>query len=49
MTVLTGAASFAVTCAAPCTSPTGTVALDASNTIATYTLTASTSLAPLTV
>src|SRR4051812_36849247 len=29
---LTGAASFTVTCAAPCTSPAGTVALDATNT-----------------
>jgi hypothetical protein len=46
---LTGGASFAVTCAAPCTSPTGTVALDASKTIATFTLTGGTALTPLTV
>src|SRR6202011_398747 len=49
MAPLTGAASFAVTCAAPCTSPTGTVALDATNTIATFTVTPAASLAPLTV
>ncbi|EQD55851.1 hypothetical protein B2A_05489, partial [mine drainage metagenome] len=38
MAPITGAASFTVTCAASCTSPTGTVALDASNTVATFTL-----------
>jgi hypothetical protein len=49
MAALAGAASFAVTCASPCVNPTGTVALDATNTIATFTLTSTTSLAPLTV
>ena len=44
-----GAANFAVTCAAPCTSPTGTVTLDASNTVASFTLSAGTTLAPLTL
>jgi hypothetical protein len=41
---LTGAASFTVTCSAPCVNPTGTVTLDSTSTIATYTLTAGTSL-----
>ena len=45
---ITGTASFNVTCAAPCVNPTGTVALDASNKIATYTVTSGTTLAPLT-
>jgi hypothetical protein len=49
MAPITGAASFTVSCAAPCANPAGTVALDASNTIATFTLTAGTGLAPLTV
>jgi len=43
---LTGSASFTVTCAAPCTSPAGTVTLDASGENATFTPTAD--LAPLT-
>ena len=38
-------AAIAVTCAAPCTPPTGTVALDSSNRIATFSLTPGTSLA----
>lgn len=42
---LTGAASFTVTCAASCVSPTGTVTLDATNKIATFTLTPATTLA----
>ena len=42
-------ATFAVTCAAPCVNPTGTVALSAGGTVATYTLTPSTSFAPLTL
>lgn len=46
---LTGTASFTVTCAAPCTNPTGTTTLDASGKIATYALPAGTTLAPLTV
>lgn len=41
--------TFAITCAAPCVNPTGTVALSAGGTVATYTLTPSTSLAPLTL
>ncbi len=45
---LTGGASFTVTCAAPCSNPTGTVSLDASNRIATFTLTAGTRLEALT-
>ncbi|HXC08128.1 MAG TPA: Ig-like domain-containing protein [Steroidobacteraceae bacterium] len=49
MAPISGAASFTVTCAAPCVSPTGTVALNAANTIATFTLTAATTLAPLTL
>ncbi|MHB8570891.1 MAG: Ig-like domain-containing protein [Metallibacterium sp.] len=49
MAPITGAASFTVTCAASCTSPTGTVALDTSNTVATFTLTPGTTLQPLTL
>jgi hypothetical protein len=49
MAPLVGAASFVVTCAAPCASPTGTIALDTAGTIATFTLTPATTLAPLTV
>lgn len=44
----TGAASFTVTCAAPCVNPVGTVTLDAADTTATYTVTAG-SLAGLTL
>jgi ice-binding like protein/Big-like domain-containing protein len=40
--------TFAITCAAPCTNPTGTVALDSTGTVATYTLTPATSFEPLT-
>lgn len=43
MSPITGTASFTVTCAAPCVSPTGTVTLDATSRIATFT-----SAAPLT-
>jgi Ice-binding-like/Bacterial Ig-like domain len=46
MAPISGAATFKVTCAAPCVSPTGTVALDTSGTIATFT--PATTLAPLT-
>src|ERR1700691_4616945 len=49
MSAITAGASFTVTCAAPCVSPTGTVALDATNTIATFTLTPGTALVPLTL
>ncbi len=45
---IAGAASFMVTCAAPCVSPTGTVTLDATGKIATFTLTPATSLVALT-
>jgi Ice-binding-like/Bacterial Ig-like domain len=44
---ITGAASFTLTCAAPCT-VTGTVSLDATHTIATFTLTPGTLLEPST-
>jgi hypothetical protein len=45
MAAISGAASFVVTCAAPCASPTGTVALDTTDRIATLKLTAGTTLA----
>jgi hypothetical protein len=41
---ITGTASMTVTCVTPCVNPTGTVALDATHTIATFTLTAGTTL-----
>jgi hypothetical protein len=41
--------TFAVTCAAPCVNPTGTVALSAGGTVATYTLTPATTFSPLTL
>jgi hypothetical protein len=41
--------TFSIACAAPCVSPTGTVALDAGGTVATYTLTAGTTFEPLTL
>ncbi len=44
MAPITGDASFVVSCAAPCVSPTGSVALDSSNRIATYTLAGGTQL-----
>ncbi|HUR89063.1 MAG TPA: Ig-like domain-containing protein [Ramlibacter sp.] len=37
MSAISGSASFTVTCAAPCASPTGTVALDSTKRIATFT------------
>ncbi|MBC7750804.1 MAG: DUF3494 domain-containing protein [Candidatus Saccharibacteria bacterium] len=46
---ITGTASFVVTCAAPCISPTGTVALNSTNQIGTYTLAPETSLTPNTL
>jgi hypothetical protein len=49
MNPITGTATFTVTCAAPCVNPTGTVALDATRRIATFTLTPATALAPLTL
>jgi hypothetical protein len=45
MSPLTGTASFVVTCSAPCASPAGTVALDSTNRIATFTLPGATTLA----
>jgi hypothetical protein len=47
MAPMTGAASFTVTCVAPCVNPAGTVTLDSTNTIATFTLKPSSGLAPL--
>jgi hypothetical protein len=41
--------TFTISCAAPCVNPTGTVALGAGGTVATFTLTAGTSFEPLTL
>ena len=41
--------SFTVTCAAPCVNPAGTVAFNAANTTATFTLAPGAGLAPLTI
>lgn len=49
MAPISGSASFTLSCAAPCVNPTGTVALDASNRVASFTLTPGTSLATLTL
>lgn len=49
MAPIGGTASFIVTCAAPCTAPVGTVALDSTNRIATLSLTPGTTLAASTV
>lgn len=46
---ITAPASLTLTCAAPCTNPTGSVALDATGHIATFTLTPATTLLPLTL
>ncbi len=46
---LTGGAGFTLTCAAPCTNPAGTVALNGTGRIATYTLASGTRLAPFTL
>ena len=46
---IAGTSSFTLTCAAPCVNATGVVSLDATNTIATFTLTPGTTLAPLTL
>jgi hypothetical protein len=48
MSPLTGTATFAVSCAAPCVSPTGTTSLDPTGRIATFALPAGSLLAPLT-
>jgi hypothetical protein len=49
MAPLTGTATFVLTCAAPCANPTGTVALDATTRVATYTLAPGASLAASTL
>lgn len=49
MAPITGDASFVLGCAAPCLPPTGTVSLDTSGRVATFTLAAGTSLAPQTL
>jgi hypothetical protein len=46
---MSGAATFSVTCAAPCVSPTGTVAQNSTNSTATFTVAPSSNLAPLTL
>ncbi len=46
---ITGTASMTLTCATPCVNPTGTVTLDATHMIATFTLTAGTALTSSTV
>jgi hypothetical protein len=48
MEPITGTASMTVTCAAPCANATGVVTLDATNTVATFTVTPGTALATLT-
>lgn len=45
---LSGAATFTVTCAAPCSNPAGTLALDATGSNATFSIGSGTALAPLT-
>lgn len=49
MAPFTSAASFTVTCSAPCTNPSGTVGLDTTSNSATFTLAPGTMFAPLTV
>jgi hypothetical protein len=46
---ITGTASMTLTCAAPCVNATGVVSLDATHTIATFTLTPGTTLSTLTL
>jgi Ice-binding-like/Bacterial Ig-like domain len=46
---ITGTASMTLTCAAPCVNATGVVTLDATHTVATFTLTPGTALATATV
>jgi hypothetical protein len=45
---MSSGSTFAITCAAPCVNPTGSVTLDANRTVATYTLTPATTFEPLT-
>jgi len=47
MAAIAGGASFTVTCEAPCATPTGTIAFDSTNTVATFT--SATDLKPLTL
>lgn len=49
MAPIAAPASFTLSCAAPCTDPTGTVTLDASNTVASFNLTPGTMLVPATL
>lgn len=49
MAPITGAASFTLTCAAPCTDPSGSVSLDATNMIATFALASGETLTPRTL
>jgi len=49
MTAIAGDATFTLACAAPCANPTGTVSLDATQSIARFTLTRATQLEPLTL
>ena len=49
MLAIAGAASFTVTCAAPCVSPAGTVTRDASNTIASFRLAPTADFTPSTL
>lgn len=49
MAPITGAASFTLSCVAPCVNPTGSVSLDSANRVATLALPAGTTLSPLTV
>ncbi|MBK6358895.1 MAG: Ig-like domain-containing protein [Comamonadaceae bacterium] len=45
---ITGSASFTVSCAAPCTSPSGTVSFDATRRVATFAMAGGASLSPST-
>ena len=49
MAAMSGAATFSVTCAAPCVSPTGTVAQNSTSSTATFTVAPSSNLAPRTL
>jgi hypothetical protein len=49
MAPIAAPASFTLSCAAPCTDPTGTVTLDASNTVASFNLAPGTMLVPATL
>ena len=48
MAAITGSASFTVSCAAPCTSPSGTVSFDATSRVATFAMASGASLSPST-